>query len=152
MLNLHEPDDQRSSRLSAIGYRLSPIGYSFSPTARAVERIYSSSHRGWTSWDDRGTCGLKPSLSAWKPLRGWRFGYPCHIPGGPGLIQPAGLARPQPGLQPAKGEDGTLQKSSQGFNVSENCYKFSISISPTARAVERITAVLTKVEPVEQGW
>jgi hypothetical protein len=39
MLNLHEPDDQRSSRLSAIGYRLSPIGYSFSPTARAAERI-----------------------------------------------------------------------------------------------------------------
>ena len=58
------------------------------------------------------------------------------------MIQPAGLARPQPGLQPAKGEDGTLQKSSQGFNVSENCYKFPISISPTARAVERITAVL----------
>ena len=48
--------------------------------------------------DDCGRCGLKPSLSAWKPLRGWRFGYHCHIPGRPGLIQPAGLARPQPGL------------------------------------------------------
>ena len=29
---------------------------------------------------------------------GWRFSHPCHMPGGPGLIQPAGLARPQPGL------------------------------------------------------
>jgi hypothetical protein len=36
----------------------------------------------------------KPSLSAWKPLRGWRFSYPCHMPGEAGLIQPAGLARP----------------------------------------------------------
>jgi hypothetical protein len=30
------------------------------------------------------------------------------------LIQPVGLARPQPGLQPAGGEDGTPQKSGQG--------------------------------------
>jgi hypothetical protein len=24
--------------------------------------------------------GLKPSLSTWKPLRGWRVGYPGHMP------------------------------------------------------------------------
>jgi len=59
-------------------------------------------------------CGLKPSLSAWKPLRGWRVGYPCHMPKEPGLIQPIGLARPQPGLQPAAGvRRWTLQKSRQ---------------------------------------
>ena len=45
-----------------------------------------------------GRSGLKPSLSAWKPLRGWRVGYPGHVPEEPGLIQPAGRARPQPGL------------------------------------------------------
>ena len=43
------------------------------------------------------------------------------LPGEPGLIQPAGLARPQS----AGGKDGTLQQSSQGFNVSENCYNYS---------------------------
>jgi len=37
------------------------------------------------------------------------------MPGGAGLIQPAGLARPQPGLQPAAGvRRWTLQKSRQG--------------------------------------
>jgi hypothetical protein len=54
--------------------------------------------------------------------------------GGPGLIQPAGLARPQPGLQPAGGEEGTLQKSSQGFNVPENCY------NPTCASYRRAKA------------
>jgi hypothetical protein len=39
----------------------------------------------------------------------------------------------------------------KGSNVSENCYKCSISISPTARGAYRIIAVLTKVEPDEQG-
>jgi hypothetical protein len=41
------------------------------------------------------------------------------------------------------------------FNLYEKCYKFSIFISPTARSVERIIAVLTKVEPigkVEHSW
>ena len=37
--------------------------------------------------------------------------------------------------QPAGGEDGTLQKSSQGFNVSENCYN---SQSPSAPRQRRI--------------
>jgi len=33
-----------------------------------------------------GRSGLKPSLSAWKSLlRGWRVGYPGHVPGEPGL-------------------------------------------------------------------
>ena len=39
----------------------------------------------------------KPSLSAWKPLRGCRV-VTLPYAGGAGLIQPAGLARPQPGL------------------------------------------------------
>ena len=39
---------------------------------------------------------------------GLAFQLSLPYAGGPGLIQPAGLARPQPGLQPAGGEDGML--------------------------------------------
>ncbi|WP_448542541.1 hypothetical protein [Roseiflexus sp.] len=41
---------------------------------------------------------------------GLAYPPPFPMPGGAGLIQPAGLARPQPGLQPAEAhDDGTLQ-------------------------------------------
>jgi hypothetical protein len=43
----------------------------------------------------------KPSLSARKPPAGLACLSPFPMPRGAGLIQPAGLARPQPGLQPA---------------------------------------------------
>ena len=67
---------------------------------------------------------------------------------------------------------GTLQKSSQGFNVSENCYNsqspsarrpallaaisyqlspIGYSFSPTAQGACRIIAVLTKIGLVRQG-
>jgi len=40
------------------------------------------------------------------------FAFPCA--GGAGLIQLAGLARPQPGLQPAEAhDDGTLYSEMQ---------------------------------------
>jgi hypothetical protein len=40
----------------------------------------------------------QPSLSAWKAPAGLACPSPFPLPRGAGLIQPAGLARPQPGL------------------------------------------------------
>jgi len=60
----------------------------------------------------------KPSLSARKPLRGWRVGYPCHLPERPGLIQPAGLTRPQCGLKPSL----SARKPLRGWRVGYPCH------------------------------
>jgi len=69
----------------------------------------------------------KPSLSAWKPLRGWRVRHPSLCRGAPGWSSPQGL----PDL-------------SQDFSPLRRC--------PTARGAYRIIAILTKVEPDRQGW
>ncbi len=49
---------------------------------------------------------------------GHAFQLSLPYPGGPGLIQPLGLARPQPGLQPAGDEGGSIILHVQRYDSS----------------------------------
>jgi len=46
----------------------------------------------------RAWFGLKPFLSAWKPLRGWRVRHPSLCRGAPGWSSPQGLPDLSQGL------------------------------------------------------
>ncbi len=72
------------------------------------------------------TCLCSNVLSALKPL-----------PGGAGLIQPAGLARPQPGLQPAADvRRWNAPEIQTRVNVSEHCCNLSGDELQDYRAIQ----------------
>jgi hypothetical protein len=95
-----------------------PRGRQLDPARRACPTSDRASARRRRRWNV-SACGLKPSLSAWKPLRGWRVQSPFCMPRGRQL-DPARRACPT--------SDRASARRRRRWNVSACGLKPSLSV------------------------